>query len=57
MRWLLTCLASITLLLAISCDMAKDTADTTEGGGEGAVGIAEKMSQGTLGDTEEDLGE
>jgi hypothetical protein len=45
------------LLLVCSCNLVEDTTDTAEGGGEGAVGIAEKMSGGTLGDTDYDSGE
>lgn len=45
------------VLFVFGCDMAKDTADTTDDGSGKAVGIAEKMSQGTVGDTDENTGE
>ena len=57
MRYLLIALYAAATLLLAGCDMAKDTTDTTEEGGAGAVGIAEKMSQGTVGDVDEDTGE
>ena len=54
---LLTVLVLATVLLLFGCNTAKDTAQTTEQGGQGAVGIAEKMSGGTVGDTDVDTGE
>jgi hypothetical protein len=57
MRLLLIAIAALWAMLAMGCDMAKDTATTTEEGGAGATGIAEKMSQGTVGDANEDSGE
>jgi hypothetical protein len=48
----------LALLFALAgCNVAKDTADTTEKGGQGAVGLAEKMSGGTVGDADADSGE
>ena len=56
MRYLIT--LAILLLLAISsCDMFKESAEATKGGGDGAVGIADKMSEGTLKDADMDSGE
>jgi hypothetical protein len=55
-NWLIALIAGL-LLLAASCDLAKDTADETEATGQGAVGIAEKMSGGTVGDADMDTGE
>jgi hypothetical protein len=40
-----------------SCDLAKDTADTSEGGAKGAAGIAGKMKDGTTGGADLDSGE
>jgi hypothetical protein len=52
---------AIVSLLAIafaqSCDIAKDTADTSKGGAKNAAGIAGKMKQGTAGDADLDSGE
>lgn len=45
------------LALCIGCNTAKDTANTAEKGGKGAVGIAEKMKGGTVGNASEDTGE
>jgi hypothetical protein len=45
------------MVWVVGCDMAKDAATTTEDGSKGATGIAEKMSQGTVGATNEDTGE
>ena len=45
------------LVLMVGCDLAGDTATTTEDGSKGAVGLAEKMSEGTLGAADEDTGE
>lgn len=56
MRYLIT-LAVLLLLNICSCDMFKEGADSTKGGGEGAVGIADKMSEGTLKDADMDSGE
>ncbi|MCB1218939.1 hypothetical protein KDL44_16280 [bacterium] len=56
MRYLFAALIAA-ILAFTSCDMFKETADTTQGGGEGAVGIADKMSQGTLKDADMDSGE
>ncbi|MCB1220954.1 MAG: hypothetical protein H7A35_12480 [Planctomycetales bacterium] len=56
MRYLFAALLALVLGLC-SCDMFKDTADTTQAGGEGAVGIADKMSEGTLKDADMDSGE
>jgi hypothetical protein len=55
-RYLIT-LAALLLLNLCSCDMFKEGADSTKGGGEGAVGIADKMSDGTLKDADMDSGE
>ena len=56
MKWLIA-LLSVVVLLGASCDLAKDTADETQQSGEGAVGIAEQMSGGTVGDADLDTGE
>jgi hypothetical protein len=40
-----------------ACDLAKDTADTSQGGAQGAGGIAEKMSDGTTGGLDLETGE
>jgi len=51
-------LALLLLVLAAGgCNVAKDTKDEAVSSGEGAVGIAEKMSGGTVGDVNEDTGE
>lgn len=59
MRYLLVLLPLLLLLLAGSagCNLAKDTKDEAVSSGEGAVGIAEKMHSGTVGDVDEDTGE
>jgi hypothetical protein len=44
-------------LCCFGCDFAKESADTTEGAGETAVGVAETMSGGTVGDADMDSGE
>lgn len=54
------CLFVVLLLLligSVSCDLATDTKDEAVSTSEGAVGIAEKMSGGTVGDTDENTGE
>lgn len=56
--WLTAALAALLgLALLAGCNMAKDTADTSEKGGQNAVGVAEKMHGGTVGDTDMDSGE
>jgi hypothetical protein len=56
MRYFL--LALLLLLLAVGgCNVARDTKDEAVSSGEGAVGIAEKMSGGTVGEVNEDTGE
>jgi hypothetical protein len=52
MRYLIVVLFAGVLILA-GCDTAKDSAKATEKGSKGAVGIAEKMSQGTVGGADE----
>jgi hypothetical protein len=42
--------------LAAGCNTAKDTADTAKSGSGKAVGIAEKMKGGTVGEGESDSG-
>jgi hypothetical protein len=59
-KWQAGMIAAIVLALAIgvmSCDLAKDTADTSKGGAKGATGIAGKMKEGTAGDADLDTGE
>ncbi|GEM_PF-3287751 len=56
MNWLIGLMAGL-LLLGASCDLAKETADETEQSGQGAVGIAEQMAGGTVGDADMDTGE
>lgn len=55
MKWWIATVLGI--LLVVSCDLAADTADETQATGEGAVGIAEQMSGGTVGDADMDTGE
>lgn len=57
MKWLFTIVISVLLALLIGCNTAKDTAKTSESGGKNAVGVAEKMKGGTVGNTDEDTGE
>jgi hypothetical protein len=45
------------LALCAGCNTAKDTAKTAEKGGAGAVGVAEKMKGGTMGNADADTGE
>ncbi len=56
MRYLITLLIAFMLGIC-SCDMFTESAETTKEGGEGAVGIADKMSAGTLKDADLDTGE
>jgi hypothetical protein len=53
-------LTTLVLTLAIvasaalyGCNLGKEAAETTEDGSAGAVSVAEKMSDGTVGDAEE----
>lgn len=55
MRLLLVLL--LVFSFCLSCDVASETSDETKQAGESAVGIAEKMSGGTVGDTDVDTGE
>jgi hypothetical protein len=48
---------ALVLIAVQSCDIAKDTADSSKGGAKGAVGIAGKMHNGTAGDADLDSGE
>jgi hypothetical protein len=57
LRRVLTLGALLAVSLASACDLGKDAATTTEGGAESAAGIADKMSQGTVGGADEDSGE
>ena len=57
MKWIIGIVISLLLVLLIGCNLAKDTAKTSEAGGQNAVGVAEKMKGGTVGDTNEDTGE
>ncbi|MCC7478502.1 hypothetical protein IT575_08570 [bacterium] len=57
MRTLLLIAALAALFQLAGCNEAADTADTTERGGANAVGVAEQMSGGTVGDTDMDSGE
>ena len=52
MRFILGVMALLVsiAMLCCACDVAEETADGTKEAGDGAVGIAEKMSEGTLGD-------
>ena len=52
-----TFLVSVFLMACASCDLAKDTADTSKGGAKNAAGIAGKMHNGTAGDADLDTGE
>jgi hypothetical protein len=45
------------LLALASCDLAKDTSATSQGGAQGAAGIADKMSAGTAGDADPETGD
>ncbi len=45
------------LAFCAGCNTAKDTANTANKGGQGAVGIAEKMKGGTVGNADADTGE
>jgi len=45
------------VLCCFGCDFAEESADTTEGAGETAIGVAETMSGGTVGDADMDTGE
>jgi hypothetical protein len=56
-KWIIAIVISILLMLLIGCNTAKDTAKTGEAGGKNAVGVAEKMKGGTVGNTDEDTGE
>jgi len=53
-RILLIALLVLAPVILSACDMASETADETEQAGESAVGIAEKMSEGTLGEADEE---
>ena len=53
-RFLIVVLVGLGLL---SCDIAKDTAETSKGGAKGATGIAGKMKEGTAGNADLDSGE
>ena len=50
-------LLAVALVAVQSCDIAKDTADSSKGGAKGAVGIAGKMHNGTAGEADLDSGE
>ncbi len=57
MRHLIALVTVLALLQIAGCNEAADTAETTERGGANAVGVAEKMSGGTVGDADADSGE
>lgn len=57
MRLFVTLVILGLLAVCAGCNTAKDTANTTEKGGAGAVGIAEKMKGGTVGNADADSGE
>jgi hypothetical protein len=57
MRVFAAILALTVLLCLGACNLAKNTADTAEKGGQSATGLAEKMSGGTVGETDMDSGE
>ena len=44
-------------MLNLGCNLIGETKDDVEEGGAGAVGLAEKMSGGTVGDVDEETGE
>lgn len=54
-HWLIT--LALLAVFAVSCNLAKDTGETAEKGGQGAVSTAEKMKGGTVGDADMDSGE
>ncbi|MBN2082450.1 hypothetical protein JW859_09640 [bacterium] len=56
MRILIGLILFLTLLNA-GCNLVGETKDDVEQGGAGAVGLAEKMSGGTVGNTDEETGE
>lgn len=53
LRTLLIGLLSLIPFVVVSCNLAKETADEGKEAGNKAVGVAEQMHKGTLGD--EDL--
>jgi hypothetical protein len=55
--WLKWLIVIVLALVVAGCNTAKDTADTSRKGGAGAVGVAEKMKSGTVGETDMDSGE
>jgi hypothetical protein len=57
MRALLWLLLSAVMLGTLACNTAKDTAKTADKGGQNAIGIAEKMKGGTVGNADESTGE
>jgi len=57
MRRLIVIALSICVLLLMGCNVAKDTAKRTKESGKSAVGIAEKMKGGTVGNTNDDTGD
>ena len=57
MRRLIIIALSIGVLLLMGCNVAKDTAKRTKESGKGAVGIAEKMKGGTVGNADDDTGD
>ncbi len=56
MRYFLVLLALSALLLC-GCNLLSETADDAAQGGQGATGLAEKMSKGTVGDADFDSDE
>jgi hypothetical protein len=54
--WFTVC-TLLALLAFAGCNEAADTGSTTEQGANNAVGVADKMSEGTLGDADMDSGE
>lgn len=56
MNWWIALVAGL-LLLGASCNLATESADESEESGQAAVGIAEKMAGGTVGDADMDTGE
>ena len=54
LRTMLIGLLMLLPALLIACDLASDTADEAEQAGDSAVGVAERMSEGTLGDADEE---
>jgi predicted small secreted protein len=57
MKWVIVIAICVLLVLLAGCNTAKDTAKTGAKGGQNAVGVAEKMKGGTVGNVDEETGE